>query len=558
MKASNSILQGYENSKLIHYKDMPTDFPNSVAFEDLHKTSVNGVLKANRYVDGKLVQTYSERDNHVLTIAATRLGKTTSYVIPSIISFATQTLKRNMIVSDPKGELYRLLTAFLKKQGYSVLLLNLRDFSHSELWNPLTPIFRKYQRAQNIENEVELVQTEKGKRNKFQGVIYDNQTMLDDAIEEFRKLIISDVDDEIDKMMYKLIPRDNANDQYWNEASRQWGKGNLWAMLEDSSPSSKNPAITEDTFSFNTMFRIMESLSEPEHYDDDGYFSKRGSESKAYSCAKGVIENASNTRQCIVSCFNAKVQAFKNSTIRLITGCSSFKMERLVDDKPTIVFITYPDDTKAYYRVISSFVQDVYTYIVNYADDKISGKLDRPFYFILDEFGNFPQIVDFETMISAGGGRNIWFNLVLQSYAQLDRVYGKETAEIIRDNLTVHIFLGSNNPTTLELFSKECGFTTRVSPRSALNGNSAEIEHYETETIPLVPRSMLANLQPGECIVTEVNCGYVLFSKLERYYMCEEFNNFTLTSDKEYVGAVNPLDKRYMYKKPSSGSKFNF
>lgn len=564
MKANNGILQGYENTTLICYEDMPKDFPNTVAYDELHKSFINGVLKANRYVDGKLMQTYSEHENHILTIAATRLGKTTSCVIPQIVSFAKQSIKRSMAVSDPKGELYRLLAAFLKEQGYDILLFNLRDYSHSEFWNPLTEIFRKYQRALSIENEVELVHTERGPRNRFQGVIYERQLLLDEAVEQLKNLILADVDGEIDKLMYSIIPQDEAKDQYWNESSRQWGKAHLWAMLEDSSPNSSKDGkatITEEKFSFNTLFTISDSLTESSHYDDGGYFSNRGDTSRAYNYAKGIIDNASGTRQCIISCFNAKVQAYKNSTIRLITGCSSFKMEQLTSGKPVVVFISYPDETKVYYQVISTFVQSAYTYLINYANDKPNGKLDVPFYFMLDEFGNFPKIIDFETVISACGGRNIWFNLVLQSYAQLDNVYGQNTAEIIRDNLNMHIFLGSNNPSTLELFSKECGNMTRISPRSALNGSKDEIEHYEIETIPLVPRSMLANLKPGECIVTEANCGYVLFSKLERYYLCKEFNNFMLSTDKDYISSVNPLDKKYIYtftKGKRSRNKFDF
>lgn len=557
MKANNSILQGYENTRLIHYKEMPADFENTLEYGQLGEKYVKGVLKSNRYVDGRLMQTYSKDENHILTIAATRLGKTTSCVIPQVISFAKQLVKRSMIISDPKGELYRLLAALLKEEGYDVLMLNLRDYSHSELWNPLTPIYKKFQRAMNLENEVELVETAEGAKNKFKGVVYSKQSELDDAIAEMRNLLLADVDSEIDKLMFTIIPHDDSKDQYWNEAPRQWGKAHLWAMLEDSIPKDGKQKITEDTFSFNTMFTINDSLTEDEHYDNDDYFSGRGEESRANKYARGTIENASGTRQCIISCFNAKVQAYRNSTIRLITSCSSFDMSRLVSGRPTVVFISYPDETKVYYQVISTFVQSAYTYLINYANDMPSGKLDVPFYFILDEFGNFPKIVDFDTVISACGGRNIWFDIVLQSYAQLDNVYGKNTAEIIRDNLNMHIFLGSNNPATLELFSKECGNMTRISPRSALNGTKDEIDHYDIETIPLVPRSMLASLMPGECVVTEANCGYVLFSRMERYFNCREFEGLTLSSDKDYVCPINPLDKKFIYKVKRDASRRN-
>lgn len=112
----------------------------------------------------------------------------------------------------------------------------------------------------------------------------------------------------------------------------------------------------------------------------------------------------------------------------------------------------------------------------------------------------------------------------------------------------MHVFIGSNNPPTIEAFSKECGLTTRISPSSALSGHGGEIEHYLIETIPLVPQSNLTKLQIGEAVVTEAKCGYVMLSKLERYYLCPEFANLPTSDYREYKCSLNPLDDNYEYK----------
>ncbi len=548
MKTFEKLINGYENTSLLDYRNPDVKLANTVKFEDVGNRYMGGVLKANRYINGELTQTYSSADTHILTIAATRVGKTTSCVIPQIYSFASQKVKRPMVISDPKGELYRLLADYLKKQRYDVMLLNLRDYSHSEYWNPLTPVYRKYQEALNVEDEVSLVQVECRWFNKFRGVLYEDQSLLDEAVEQVRRLIMSDVESEIDTLMYNMIPPDNAPDQYWNEASRQWGKALILSMLEDSVPKNGKKIIDEDNFSLDTMFRIFDKLSEESNFDDDDYFSSRGDDSRAYQNAKIVVHNPAHvTRSCIVSCFNTKVQAYKNSGIRLLTRCNSFEMSRLTSGKPVAVFIAYPDENKVYYQIISSFVQSAYKSLIDFANEKPGGKLDVPFYFMLDEFGNFPKIPDFETVISACGGRNIWFDIVLQSFAQLNNVYGSDTAEIIRDNLNMHIFLGSNNPSTLEEFSKECGETTRISPMSALNGDKKEISQFTMETVRLVPKSALTQLGAGECVVTEANCGYVLFSKMERYFTCKEYARLVSASEKDYVSDMNPLEKKYDY-----------
>ncbi|MCH5156350.1 MAG: type IV secretory system conjugative DNA transfer family protein [Clostridiales bacterium] len=560
----NDILRGYENTKLLHYKDMSGDFENTVAYDELHRKKVSGVLKASRYVNGQLLQTYSKQENHVGVIAATRLGKTTQYVVPTILSYAHQKEKRSMIISDPKGELYRNLSETLRAEGYNVKLFNFRDFLHSECWNPLTPIFKKYMRACNMEDEIEIVETSNGARNRFQGVVYESQVKLDRAVEQLKKIAMEDVGNEIDNLALRIISTEKNTDPYWEDSARDLLRAGIWAMLEDTKPTDGTAPITEETFSFRTLLAIMDSMRDGNEtrYNDNGYFSSRKKDSRAYTIAKNcILENAPNTRKCIVSTFNAKMSVYKSGEVRLITSCNSFDFGEMVSDRPIAIFISYRDELKAHYQVISALIQSAYNFLIEYANNRPTGKLDVPFYFILDEFGNFPAITDFETVISACGGRNIFFILILQSYAQLNNVYGKDVAEIIRDNLNVHVFIGSNNPLTLKEFSTECGEFTRIAPVSALNGSKEEIETYQVETISLVPKSALSSLAVGECIVTEANCGYVLFSKLERYYQCKEFSNLPQAVESAYVCSSNPLDDKFVYNTPerrNSGKKFDF
>lgn len=547
MKYSDKLLNGYEAMRLVRYDDC-LELPNTVEYAKLGESDISGVLKVNRHVDGKLMQTYSAGESHVGVIAATRLGKTTSYVIPTIISFARQKVKRGMIISDPKGELYRTTAETLRNEGYRVLLLNFRDYLHSECWNMLTPIFRKYRVARSLMNEVELVDTPDGPRNRFCGKIYDNQTELEYDLTCRSDMLLDDVGNDIDTVAAMFIPTEKSSDPYWEDSARELLKAFLWAMLEDSDPD-KPDCITEDTFSFSTILSILAKMNDGggSTYNDGGYFSDRGAESRAYQLAKNtIIENAQTTRKCIVGSFNSKMAVFREAAMRLITRCNSMSISELLD-RPTAVFIDYRDEVKVHYRIISLFVQDAYRFLIEKANSEANGKLKIPFYFILDEFGNFPAIRDFETTISACAGRNIFFILIFQSYAQLNKVYGADTADIIRDNLNMHVFFGSNNPATIREFSTECGEFSRISPLAALNGSHEEAEHYAIETIPLVPKSMLSHFANGECVITEANSGYVMFSMLERYYECEEYKNLPVAGEKDYVCSVNPFDRRYTY-----------
>ena len=547
MKIDKQLLQGYENIRYVHYADSQS-LPNTVSFDELPEREICGVLKSSHHKDGKLIQTYTEQENNIGVVAATRLGKTTSYVIPTIISYAKQKKKRGMIISDPKGEIYRQTSQLLRDEGYNVKLLNFRDYLHSECWNPLTPIYRKYKKIDAVSDEVRLVHCEKGARNFFRGKIYELQSELDADIQRAKDLLLAEVANDVDNIAIMLISIENQRDPFWEQASQNLLKAFLWAMLEDSDEDSINP-VTEETFSFNTIWAVINSFNDGDghSYNDNGYFTSRGKNSRALSLAKNtIIENARGTRTSILSVFFTKLAVFKDNAIKLITCCNSFEMDELVQ-APTAVFIDYRDELKVHYEVISLFVQDAYRFLIEKANSNLDGKLAAPFYFILDEFGNFPKIMGIETTISACAGRNIFFMLIIQSYAQLNCVYGADVAEIIRDNLNVHIFFGSNNPSTLEAFSNECGKYTRISPLSAINGRSAEIDNYQIETIPLIPVSALSHFTAGECVITEANCGYVMYSKLERYYLCDEFKNLKISYEKDYVCAINPFDKKYAY-----------
>ena len=556
MKLDNTVLQGYENTRLVRFENS-LSLPNTVAYDSLSDTSVNGVLKASWHADGKLMQTYTEEENHVGVVAGTRLGKTSSYVIPTVLSFAKQKTKRSLIISDPKGEIYRHTAATLKSEGYRVILLNFRDYMHSECWNMLTPIFRKYKRIETVADEVNVVETKDGFRNEFRGKIYNSQAELDADVQRAEDLLLGDVGNDIDNLATMFIETKKQDDPYWEDAARDVLKAFLWAMLEDSNSDKCANPVTEDTYSFSTILSIIATFKDGSdtNYNDGGYFTDRDETSRAYVLAKNtLIENGRPTRKCVMSSLMAKLAVFNEVAMRLITSCNSFEISEL-GQGPIAVFIDYRDELKVHYQVISLFIQDAYRFLIEQANLSDNGRLKVPVYFILDEFGNFPAIKDFETTISACAGRNIFFMLIVQSYAQLNNVYGQSVAEIIRDNLNVHVFFGSNNPATLKEFSAECGKQTRLSPLSALNGGGAEIDSYQLETIPLVPVSMLSHLKAGECIVTEANCGYVMFSKLERYFLCEEMSNLPLSAEKDYVCSVNPFDRRYTYVYKSSRKK---
>ena len=517
----------YDNSILCDYTTYQENHPESTFYyDDLKNHEIHGLpICSSRDKSGRLRVTFTD-NTHILAIGATRSGKTTGYIIPTVNFLHAKGNKPSMVISDPKLELYRQTAQGFIDDGYRVLLYNFQDHRHSNHWNPLTDIYRTYQKYLHMEELVTVVEEGGNIYNQFMGKIYESQEDLDTAIRHEKEDLYSVVDNMIISLAGAICPVKKETDPYWEMTSAALIQGFLWGMLEDSDPTHCDNPITENTYSFDTMLRIFERfniLDDNNSLNDAGYFSTRPMTSRARELVYNSIIrlSATSTRSCIMSSFLTAIKKLQDISIRNITKANSFSMEELDDGTPTVIYIAYKDEDTLHYDIISMFISNLYTTLITTARKK-GGKLDTPFYFLLDEFGNFPAFNSFEKVISACGGRNLWFVLVVQSYAQLYRVYGKETAEIIIDNLNMHIFFGSNNPQTKQAFSQECGNHVILSPLSALHGTGERISTYEKESVPLIPVSRLSYIEPGECIVTQMK-GDVLWSRMERSYLCPEF-----------------------------------
>ena len=93
-------------------------------------------------------------ENHTLVIGATGSGKTTSVVDPLVYSLAKA--KESMVITDPKGEIYKNHSNLLRSRGYEIVVLNFRDPQNGNCWNPLSLPYKLY-KAGNTDKAVELV-----------------------------------------------------------------------------------------------------------------------------------------------------------------------------------------------------------------------------------------------------------------------------------------------------------------------------------------------------------------------------------------------------------------
>ena len=186
------------------------------------------------------------------------------------------------------------------------------------------------------------------------------------------------------------------------------------------------------------------------------YFAAKDPASAAAINASSTIMAPSETKGSILSVFKQKVKLFASrENLSEMLSYSDINLET-IGERPTAVFIVIQDEKKTYHSLVTILLKQIYETLISVAQ-KHGGKLPVRTNFLLDEFANMPPLKDVTTMITAARSRAIRFTMIIQNFAQLDSVYGKEDAETIRGNCGNIIYLITTELKALEEISKMCG-----------------------------------------------------------------------------------------------------
>ena len=347
-------------------------------------------------------------ENHTLVIGATGSGKTQTVIFPTVKILAKK--KESMIITDPKGEIYEETANMLKARGYNVILLNFRDPQNGNSWNPMDLPYKLYKE--------------------------DNK---DKAIELLDDLALNILYDENNK----------GSDPFWEKTSADYFSGVALGLFEDAKPNEINinsisltTSIGEDKFGGSTYIKE--------------YFQGKDPTGPAYIKANSTVMAASETKQSILSVFRQKIQLFASrENLSEMLSHSDIDL-RSIGEKPTVVYVVIQDEKKTYHSLVTILLKQIYETLISVAQEH-GGKLPVRTNFLLDEFANMPPLKDVTTMITAARSRQIRFTMIIQNFAQLEQVYGKEQAETLRGNCGNMIYLVTTELKALEEISKMCG-----------------------------------------------------------------------------------------------------
>lgn len=447
--------------------------------------SEQGIILGTKEKGGSLTALVDTGDVHCLMIGAAGIGKTAHFLYPNIeyacacgISFLT---------TDTKGDLYRNYAGIAQKYyGYEVAVIDLRNPTRSD-GNNMLHLVNKYM-------------------DEYLGTGSLNAKA---KAEKYAKILAK-----------TIIASGGESDHGQNAFFYDAAEGILAAtilLIAECLPKKEGEGTEKRHIV--SVFKIIQDLLAPSKIKGKNQFqllmAKLPGEHKAKWFAGAALNTSEQSMQSVLSTALSRLNNFLDSELEQIL-CFDTKIdaERFCRKK-SAVFLVMPEEDNTKYFLVSLIIQQLYREILAVADEN-GGKLDNRVIFYWDEVGTIPRIESAEMMLSASRSRRISIVPMIQSFAQLEKNYGKEGAEIIIDNCQDTIFSGfAPNSESAQALSKSLGSRTVLSG-SISRGKNDPSQSLQMLERPLLTADELKALPKGTFIVSKTGC-HPMVTKLKLF-----------------------------------------
>lgn len=396
---------------------------------------------------------------HVAIIGPTGSGKSSTYFIPNLLNLDPNA---SIIITDPKGELYRKTRKYNESIGRQCLVFSPLDPSNSVPYNPLDL-------AEDITEIREIAQA----------ILMNGANAV--------ALATGKTADTSSEWVNMAVPLFVASLLYCKK------KGGDMCNIE----SAFKLVI------FNTGQDLHDILtSDPEVAMQYNIFMQSMS--------------SENTLGSIKTTFASNLQLFTDPKICMVTMGKGFD-PKILRDKPTAIYIVCPEIKSAYVSpLMSVFYMQVLGKLMQYQGN------DLPVYALLDEFANNGVINNFSQLAATCRSRKLSLTIGIQGVEQLTQLYGKETGENILNNLKSKIFYPGLAPSSAKIASELCGFTTVDTKSSTKNHHDNVSTSYSVQRRELLSSDEIRRLEDDKVLLVLHNRLPVVDTQ-NRYYLDKKF-----------------------------------
>jgi type IV secretion system protein VirD4 len=448
---------------------------------------------------------------HANVIGATGTGKTTCFVDPVIQLFPRFKTKPSLVITDPKGELFRKHSKFLKGQGYTVLCVDYRHPYESAKVNPFSPVLDRIREIRT------LVQNKAGKYIVTDKV-YATYPEAENAAKARRQILRDEINLYLDDIAQTLFPTEDKNQPSWEDGARDLILALFYALTDDVIAGR----MPEEKLCLHNIYYLLSNYSSESGVEELRiYFDAHKENLTAFSKAQTVLTSTDRALSSFISTMMRFVNYLADAGVRCMTSGNDVSFSAF-DKEPTAIFVIYPDELISRHRFVALFLIQIYKQLVATAEQNMrlgltdDMKLLRNCYFVMDEFGNLPKLQRFDDITSIARSRRIFFLCVLQSYTQLDTVYTEKSAEKILSQLQIKIYIGTDDMKTLKAFSELCGKKKIVTLSASVALGREANDSYSAKEQPLITPQELQ-------LLCQDNSGNAVVSCLGQYPLRSSF-----------------------------------
>lgn len=434
--------------------------------------AVQGLVVGCRKKGNSVIALVDDGDIHCLMIGAAGVGKTANFLYPNIEYACASGM--SWLCTDTKGDLFRNYAGIAKDcYGYNISVLDLRNPTRSDGDNILTLV------------------------NKY----------MDEYLAHPENLAAKAKAEKYAKITAKtIICSDGAQaSSYGQNAFFYDAAEGLLAsvilLIAEFCPPEKRHIVS--------VFKLIQDLLAPSPVKNRSLFQllmdKLPPDHKARWFAGAALNSADQAMASVLSTAMSRLNAFLDSEMeQILCFDSKLDTETFCKEKSAI-FIVLPEEDNTKYFMVSLFLQQIYREMLTIANE-YGGKLPNRVMLFADEIGTIPKIESMEMMFSAGRSRRISMVPIIQSFAQLEKNYGKEGSSIIIDNCQDILFGGfAPNSESAEILSKALGNRTVLSG-SISRGKNDPSQSLQMMSRPLMSPDELKTLPKGNFILAKTGC----------------------------------------------------
>lgn len=441
---------------------------------------------------------HTDLNNNILVIGGSGSGKTYRFVKPQLMQ-----MSGSFIITDPKGELFRDTSGFLKQSGFDIKVLNLLnedEMLKSSRFNPFRYIQSEVDVLKLITN---LIANTTPKGASMNDPFWEKaEAMLLQAL--FHYVWLEGVPENISEC--RLASGEDDRKKILNRMNDPKTKKvhNVRAVMEllkfaEFRENPKNGAKMDSTL--DIIMRELEKKS-PNH--------------KAVLNYNKVMRGAADTVRSIIITANARLAAVQSEAILSILDDDEMDIP-LLGTKKTAIYCVIPDNDTTYNFLVGILYNMMFQYLYYEADFVHGGSLPVHVTFMLDEFDNIALPENFISLLSTMRSRNISSIIILQDLSQIKTRYKDGEHEKIIANCDTMVYLGGNGPGTQKELSELMGKAT-IDKRT--NGETLGKQGNSSRNYDVVGRELmfpdeLRKIEGNKCILFIRGFDPILDQKIE-------------------------------------------